>query len=313
MKTLTVICPVYNEEKVISVFYQELTRVLTTLTAKYASSILFVVDRCTDRTLEVLRSIAIEDSSVRVLALSSRFGHQHSLLAGIDHSDADVVIMLDSDLQHPPALLPQMLAAYEAGYDVVYTFREDTNEIAALKRLSSRLFYRLLNSISEIPINASAADFRLMSRRVVKVFQEQIRERNLFLRGLVGWVGFKSLGISFQVEQRRAGKTKYSLGRMIRFGIDGIVSFSKRPLQAAIIVGVAFALFGLLYAVITLVQFFYLKSLPSGWTTLTILISMFSGIQLVFLGIIGEYIGAIFDEVKHRPHYLVDEKINFRD
>jgi polyisoprenyl-phosphate glycosyltransferase len=313
MKTLTVICPVYNEEKVISVFYQELTRVLTTLTGKYATSILFVVDRCTDRTLEVLRSIAIEDSSVRVLALSSRFGHQHSLLAGIDHSDADVVIMLDSDLQHPPALLPQMLAAYEAGYDVVYTFREDTNEIAALKRLTSRLFYRLLNSISEIPINASAADFRLMSRRVVKVFQEQIRERNLFLRGLVGWVGFKSLGISFQVEQRRAGETKYSLGRMVRFGIDGIVSFSKRPLQAAIIVGVAFAMFGLLYAVITLVQFFYLSSLPSGWTTLTILISTFSGIQLVFLGIIGEYIGAIFDEVKHRPHYLVDEKINFRD
>jgi polyisoprenyl-phosphate glycosyltransferase len=313
MKTLTVICPVYNEEKVISAFYHELKTVLTTLTEQYTSSILFVVDRCTDRTLEVLRSIAKEDPSVRVLALSSRFGHQHSLLAGIDHSDADAVIMMDSDLQHPPALLPAMLEAYEAGYDVVYTFREDTNEIAALKRLSSKMFYRILNRISEVPINESAADFRLMSRRIVQIFQEHIRERNLFLRGLVGWVGFKSVGISFHVGQRRAGKTKYSLGRMVRFGIDGVVSFSKRPLQAAIIVGLGFAMFGLLYALITLVQYFYLSSWPSGWATLTILISTFSGIQLISLGIIGEYIGAIFDEVKRRPHYLVDEKINFRD
>ena len=313
MKTLTVICPVYNEEEVISAFYQELKEVLEKFRDQYVTSILFVVDRCTDGTLEILRSIATSDSSVRILALSSRFGHQRSLLAGIDHCDADVVIMMDSDLQHPPSLLLQMLAAFEAGYDVVYTFREDTDEIALLKRLSSKLFYRFLNTISQVPINESAADFRLMSRRVVEVFQKHIRERNLFLRGLVGWVGFKSVGLPFQVERRRAGKSKYSLGRMLRFGIDGIVSFSKRPLQAAIFVGVAFALFGLLFAMLTFVQYFYLASLPSGWTTLTILIATFSGIQLIFLGILGEYIGAIFDEVKSRPHYIVEEKINFHD
>lgn len=313
MKTLTVICPVYNEEEVISLFYRELKGVLDQLTGQYVPSILFVVDRCTDHTLEILRMIADEDPVVRILALSSRFGHQRSLLAGIDHCDADVMIMMDSDLQHPPALLPQMLAAFEAGYHIVHTVREDTDEIALLKRLSSKLFYRVLNTISQVPINESAADFRLLSRRVIEVFQKHIRERNLFLRGLVSWVGFKSVALPFQVRQRSAGKSKYSFSRMVRFGIDGIVSFSKRPLQAAIFVGVAFAAFGLLFALLTLTQYFYLASLPSGWTTLTILIATFSGIQLIFLGIIGEYIGAIFDEVKSRPHYIVEEKINFHD
>jgi polyisoprenyl-phosphate glycosyltransferase len=313
MKTLTVICPVYNEEEVISLFYRELKGVLEQLTTQYAPSILFVVDRCTDRTLEILRATADEDPDVRILALSSRFGHQRSLLAGIDHCDADIVIMMDSDLQHPPTLLPRMLAAFEAGYDIVHTVREDTDEIALLKRLSSKLFYRVLNTISQVPINESAADFRLLSRRVVEVFQKHIRERNLFLRGLVSWVGFKSVALSFQVGQRGAGKSKYSLSRMVRFGIDGIVSFSKRPLQAAIFVGVTFAMFGLLFALLTLIQYFYLSSLPSGWTTLAILISVFSGLHLIFLGIIGEYIGAIFDEVKSRPHYIIEEKINFHD
>jgi polyisoprenyl-phosphate glycosyltransferase len=311
MKTLTVICPVFNEEEVIALFYRELKGVLATLAGRYSSSVLFVVDRSTDRTLDVLRGIAAQDPSVRILALSARFGHQHSLLAGMDHCDADIVIMMDSDLQHPPAVLPQLLDAHEAGYDVVYTYREDTTEIALLKRLSSRLFYRFLNAISPVPISESAADFRLLSRRVVDVFQQQIRERNLFLRGLVGWVGFKSVGITFQVHQRRAGQSKYYMRRMIRFGIDGIVSFSKKPLQAAVVVGAFFALLGCSIALVTLVQYFYLSSLPSGWTTLTILIAMFSGIQLIFLGIIGEYIGAIFDEVKRRPHYLVEEAINF--
>jgi dolichol-phosphate mannosyltransferase len=261
--------------------------------------------------MDLLRDIAAQDQAVRVLALTARFGHQHALVAGMDHSDTDVVIMMDSDLQHPPEVLPQLLDAYETGYDIVYTYREDTNEIALIKRLTSRLFYRLLNAMSPMPISESAADFRLLSRRVVQVFQTQIRERNLFLRGLVGWVGFRSIGITFRVRQRRAGTSKYFVRRMVRFGIDGIVSFSKKPLQAATLVGLCFALFGGIVALVTLVQYFYLSSLPSGWTTLTILIAVFSGIQLIFLGIIGEYIGAIFDEVKRRPHYLVEEAINF--
>jgi polyisoprenyl-phosphate glycosyltransferase len=311
VKTLNVVCPVYNEEEVIELFYQELRKVLLGLNASYETKIIFVVDPGEDETLNILKRIAQTDSSVVIIALSARFGHQMSLLAGIDHCNSDAVIMMDSDLQHPPSLIPQMVQRFEEGYDIVYTLRQDSLEINFFKRTSSKLFYRLINFISDIPINENAADFRLISHRVVEVFQRQIRERNQFLRGLVGWVGFRSTAISFQVDRRRAGESKYSIRRMIRFGIDGVISFSKSPLQAAVLVGFVFALFGFLFALITLMQYFLYGSFPPGWTTLTILLSIFSGTQLVFMGIMGEYIGAIFDEVKGRPHYIVEEKINF--
>jgi glycosyltransferase involved in cell wall biosynthesis len=313
MRTLTVISPVYNEAEVIEHFYQVLSKELRGLADRYASRILFVVDRSSDDTLDILKRIAAADHSVGILALSSRFGHQMSLLAGIDHADADVVVMMDSDLQHSPALIPSLIERFEEGYDIVYTIREDERELGLLKRWGARLFYRLINSLSKVPINESAADFRLISRRVALVFQTQIRERNQFLRGLISWVGFRSVGVPFRVGTRAAGRSKYSLARLIRFGMQGIVSFSKRPLQAAIVVGFVFAAFGLINAVITFVEYFLYASLPSGWTTLTILISLFSGVQLIFLGIIGEYLGAIFDEVKARPHYIIEEQVNLGD
>jgi dolichol-phosphate mannosyltransferase len=313
MKTLTIISPVYNEAEVIESFYQALSKELNDLAKRYESRILFVLDRSNDGTLDILKRIATADGSVGILALSSRFGHQMSLLAGIDHADSDAVIMMDSDLQHSPSLIPTLLERFEQGYDIVHTIREDEQELGLLKRLSARLFYRLINSLSKVPINESAADFRLISRRVARVFQTQIRERNQFLRGLFSWVGFRSVGVPFRVGTRAAGTSKYSLARLLTFGMHGIVSFSKRPLQAATVVGFIFAGFGLINAVITFVQYFLYSSLPSGWTTLTILISVFSGVQLIFLGIIGEYLGAIFDEVKRRPHYIVEERINLGD
>jgi len=313
MKTVTVVCPVYNEEAVIGLFYREVRAVLTGLANRYQARLLFVVDRSQDATLDILKHLAESDPDVMILALSSRFGHQMSLLAGIDYGDADAVIMMDSDLQHPPDLIPVMLQAYEQGYDIVYTLRQDTPEISWFKRTSSKLFYRIINRISDVPINESAADFRLISRRVAALFRTQIRERNLFLRGMIGWIGFKSIAVPFAVRKRPAGKSKYSIRRMIRFGTDGVVSFSKSPLQAAIGVGLVLALFGFGFAFITLVQYFLDKSLPPGWATLIILLSIFSGIQLTFMGIIGMYIGAIFDEVKARPHYIIEEMINFQD
>jgi glycosyltransferase involved in cell wall biosynthesis len=313
MRTVTVICPVYNEEEVILEFYNELHAVLISIAESYDSKILFVVDRCTDATLRILKEIAAKDRSVKVLALASRFGHQMSLLAGIDYCSADAVIMMDSDLQHPPMLIPKMLAAFETGYDIVYTIRQDSPEIGFFKRNCSKWFYRFINRISKVPINESAADFRLISRRVAEVFQTQIREQNQFIRGLVSWIGFDATGILYCVGARRAGKSKYSLRRMIRFGLNGIISFSKRPLQAAILLGFAFAALGLLFIAVTFVQYFMHRSFPSGWATVVILIALFSGVQLIFLGILGEYIGAIFDEVKRRPHYIVHEKVNFDD
>lgn len=313
MKTLTVVCPVYNEEEVIEAFYTELKGVLLNLAESYQSKIIFVVDRSEDTTLDILKRIAQLDSSVMIIALSSRFGHQMSLLAGIDHCNSDIVIMMDSDLQHPPALIPTMLREFEQGYDIVYTLRQDTLEINLMKRASSKLFYRFINYIANVPINENAADFRLISRRVAELFQNQIRERNQFLRGLFSWVGFKSIAIPFEARGRSAGKSKYSVGRMMRFAADGIISFSKRPLQAAILVGLAFALLGFLLALITVIQYFLYSSLPPGWATLVITLSVFNGIQLIFMGIIGQYIGAIFDEVKGRPHYIIEEKINFSE
>jgi glycosyltransferase involved in cell wall biosynthesis len=313
MKTLSVISPVFNEEEVIEQFYNELKGVLITDVREYDSTILFVVDRSTDRTLEVLERLAATDPALKILALSSRFGHQMSLLAGIDVTRSDVIIMMDSDLQHPPTLIPELLRKFEEGYDIVYTIRQEGNDTGLLKQWTSRFFYRFINLVSQVPILESAADFRLISHRVARVFQEEIRERNQFLRGLFSWVGFRNTGVYFQSRSRAAGGSKYSVGRLLQFAAHGVVSFSKRPLQAAIYVGFLFAFFGFALALITIIQYFTNRSWPPGWTTLAILIPVFSGIQLIFLGVLGEYVGAIFDEVKNRPHYIVEKKVNFRE
>ena len=310
LPTLTVICPVYNEEEVLEIFHDSLSRVLNQVSARYTWNILFVMDKSTDRSLEILRTLSKKDGRVKALALSRRFGHQMSLVAGIDHSDSDIIIMMDSDLQHPPELIPQMLDAYEKGNDVVYTIRKDSQELSFLKRFTSRNFYRVMEWLSSVSLGSGEADFRLISRRVALVFKEKIRERNQFLRGLFKWVGYNSCGIEYVPGERAAGSSKYNWSRMLNFASAGIISFSKKPLQFAIIIGLIFALIGLISGVFTLVNFFINRNLPSGWATLSILISIFGGFQLFFLGIMGEYIGAIFDEVKRRPLYLIDEAIN---
>jgi len=312
MKTLTVISPVYNEAEVIEHFCGELKKELGKLKGRYKTHVLFVVDKGTDGTLDTLRRVCGKDKSVSVLALSSRFGHQMSLLAGIDHADSDAVVMMDCDLQHPPALIHEMVKEYEKGSAVVYAVRKDTDEIGWFKRAGSRLFYWFINKISDIPINENAADFRLISRPVLKVLKEQVRERNIFFRGIISWLGFKQTPVAFTVQKRYAGSTKYSLHNLLRLGKWGVLSFSKKPLQAAVFFGVLFALFAFVNAAVTFVQYFIYKSLPSGWTTIVILLSFLGGVQLIFLGIIGEYIGGIFDEVKGRPHYIVEEKLNLR-
>ena len=309
-KTLTVIAPVYNEEEVIADFYRELKAVLKTVSG-YRATMLFVVGRGNDRTMPILRELASSDSSLQVLYLSSRFGHQMQLLAGIDHADADAVVMLDSDLQHPPEVIPKLLAEFEKGNDVVYTVRTKTSDQSFFRKMASDIFYRFLNLVSDIPISGNSADFRLISRRVANLLRTEIRERNLFLRGIVPWLGFNQIAVPFTANPRKAGKSKYPLSKLITFGLAGVVSFSRKPLRVATLVGLLFALFGFLYALFTVIQFFFIKALPSGYATLVVLLSVLGGFQLVFLGVIGEYIGAIFDEVKRRPHYIVDEKINF--
>lgn len=310
-KALTVIAPVFNEEEVIGRFHDRLAKVLDGLSAHYDSTMLFVLDRSGDRTLEILRGIASRDARVRVIALSARFGHQMSLLAGIDHArDADIIVMMDGDLQHPPETIPEMLEAHAAGFDIVYTVRRDTEGAGLLRKTAGNAFYRLLTYLSRVPINENAADFRLISRRVADVMRQGIRERNMFLRGLFSWMGFNQRAVHFDAARREAGRSKYTLSRMMGLATAAILSFSTKPLQVGIFLGLTVAAVSVVLMVFTLVEWFIDDSIPSGWTTLAMLLLMFSGVQLIVMGILGAYIGGIYEEVKGRPHYIVDETIN---
>jgi len=309
MRKLSVICPVYKEEEVIAKFYKELKVTLVDV-QNYDHEILFVVDPSPDRTFEILSQIARDDKRVRVLQLSNRFGHQMALLAGMDHCSGDLAIMMDSDLQHPPALIPRLLEKYEQGFDVVYTIREHTEGIFFLRKYLGDMYYKMLNSMSDVDIRQNAADFRLISHRVLTVFRSGLRERNQFIRGLISWIGFRQVAVTFQASERAGGRTKYSLKRVIRFATDGVVSFSKKPLQISIYMGFIFAACGFFLGALTIVQYFMYSYLPSGWATTTVLISFFSGVQLLSVGLLGTYVGAIFDEVKGRPHYIIADVVN---
>lgn len=309
-RRLTVIAPAFNEEEVIGEFYARTKAVLDAIPG-YESRMLFVLDRSSDRTLEILKSIASKDPAVAVIALSSRFGHQMSLLAGIDHArDADVLVMMDSDLQHPPETIRDMLAAHEDGNDIVYTVRLDTAGASSLRKAAGNAFYRLLSYLSRVPIHENAADFRLVSRRVADVIRRDIRERNMFLRGLFSWVGFNQKAVEFNAAARAGGASKYTLARMLGLATAAILSFSTKPLQVGIVAGLTVAALSVLLMAFTLVEYFVDKSIPSGWTTLAMLILIFSSVQLFVMGILGAYIGGIYEEVKQRPHYIVDEAMN---
>lgn len=310
---LTVIAPVFNEEEVIGHFHTRLVEVLATL-PDVDAKVLYVVDRCTDNTLEVLRALVRRDPRTRVIALSSRFGHQMSLVAGIDNAlDSDAIIMMDSDLQHPPELIPELIDNFRRGFEVVFTVRRDTEAINPLRKLAGNLFYRLLAKISHAPMNANAADFRLISGRVAKILSTDFRERNMFLRGLFSWMGFRQTSVEYVARMRGGGYSKYSLSKMLQLATAGVLSFSTKPLQLGIFLGTIFSLLSFVMALWTLVEFFIDKSIPSGWTTLVLILLMFSGIQLVVLGIIGTYIGGIYEEVKDRPRYIIDEEISYNE
>lgn len=313
MLKLAVVTPVYNEELVIENFYRRTRHVLDSLNDVEAT-VIFVVDKCRDKTLEILRTLAAQDPAIVVLALSSRFGHQMSLLAGIEKAQAaDAIIMMDCDLQHPPELIPQLLANFAFGHDVVYTLRKDTEEAGWLRKALGNLFYRLLTLISDTPINANAADFRLISGRVAKILVNQFPEGNMFLRGLFSGIGFKQIGIEYVAEKRFAGESKYSFSKMLHLALAGILSSSTKPLQFGIFVGLSFSLLSFIFMVYAIVKYFIVQSLPSGFTTLIVMMLLLNGIQLIVLGTIGSYIGGIFMEVKGRPRYIVEEEITTRD
>jgi len=303
---LTVIAPVFNEAEVISMFNARLLEVLDKLN-NLDYSVLYVVDKSSDNTLDILKALASGNERIKILALSSRFGHQASLLAGIENSlNSDAIIMMDSDLQHPPELIPQLIDKFKKGYEVVYTIRITTENISGLRKKLGDIFYKFLSKIADFQVSPNAADFRLISNRVATVLIQQFPERKLFLRGLFSWMGFSTVGISYQAGKRMGGISKYSLKKMIELAVVAIISFSVKPLRLGIFLGLGSAASSFLLMIYLLCAYFLNDNTPSGWMTLIVLILLIGGIQLMVIGIVGAYVGGIYEEVKGRPRYLVD-------
>jgi glycosyltransferase involved in cell wall biosynthesis len=309
---ITVISPVYNEEEVIEVFHNRLKVVLSSIES-IEFRILYVVDPGGDQTKEILFDIANEDKNTAVIVMSARFGHQASLIAGIDYSlDADAIVMLDSDLQHPPEVIPLLIEKYLHGYDIVNTLRIGTESINPIRKIIGNLFYFFLKKISKNKIIENAADFRLISSKVAKIISNHFKERNLFLRGIFSLIGFNQAHIKFTADSRIYGKSKYSLNRIFKFAIDGIISSSTQPLKVGITFGLIFSIISFFLMLWFVIEYIINNKIPSGWTTLVTIQLFFSGLILIILGIVGIYIGTIVDEIKGRPRYLVSEFINIQ-
>lgn len=309
MKRIDIISPVYREEEGIPVFHRRMAEVLAPLETRYDLRFIYVVDPSNDGTERALEALAVQDARIQVLVMSRRFGHQLALVAGMDASAGDAVVMLDSDLQHPPELIFDFVREWEAGADVVQALRVDGAETAGWKRATSAWFYKTFMQVSTVEMKPGAADFRLLARRVVEVFRSNMTEHNPFLRGLVGWVGFNVRFVSFKPAARMVGRTKYRLSTLIDFAINGVCSFSKMPLRACIYVGAVVAIISVLIGIFDVVSQFWSGSVVPGWASLFFAVTFLGGLQLLFLGFLGEYVGLIFDEVKNRPRYIVARRL----
>jgi dolichol-phosphate mannosyltransferase len=301
---LSVVIPCYNEAANLAALYQRLSPVLKSLNLSY--EIIFVDDGSRDTTFDAIRTLHSEDKQVKGLSLSRNFGHQVALAAGLHHSSGNMVITMDGDLQHPPELIPEMINRCNQGFDIVNTKRLETEGAGFFKRNTSRMFYKLMNRLSDVELTEGGADFRLMNKKAVEAYTS-FNERDRFNRGLVTWMGFNQDVIEYNAEERFAGKTKYTFRKMLRFAIDGITSFSSRPLRLAAYTGILVSIAGLLYAVYALVRHFSGATIP-GWTSMLITVLLLGGVQLISLGVIGEYIARIFNEAKSRPLYFIKEK-----
>ena len=299
---LSVVVPVYNEEANIKKFYNSVKEVLNTL--PYDQEIIFVDDGSSDDSATMLSHIAEEDKNVKVLLLARNFGHQLALTCGLDYATGDAVITMDGDMQHPPELIPDLVRLWEEGHDVVRTIRDSTEDASWAKSFTSKYYYKLMNIMANVPIVEGGSDFRLMNRKALDTLL-RFREHGRFLRGIVGDIGYNQAEIHFVAPPRFAGKSKFSVRKMLHFALDGIAAFSKVPLRAAFYIGLFCGLLSLLMILHILYVHLFTDSAVSGWATLGVAIFFLGGVQLIGLGIIGEYVGRVFEEVKHRPLYWI--------
>ncbi|CAM3886165.1 glycosyltransferase [Flavobacterium branchiophilum] len=309
-KNITIVIPSYNEATNIPVMIDALHKVLEQL--PYLYKIVFVDDGSSDNSLSILENISKTDSKVFYIQLSRNFGHQNALKAGVDfvRNQSAAIITMDGDMQHPPELIANMLEKWEEHYDVVYTIREEDKDLSWFKNKTSKGFYSLINQLSEVKIEPGTADFRLMDRKVADVFSN-FSENELFIRGLISWVGFKQFAIHYKPNARFSGKSKYTIVKMIRFAMQGITSFSTRPLYLAVFLGVVLSAFAFLFFIIYVLYSVYFGHVISGWASLISTVVFFGGLNLIVLGIIGIYVGKMFIQSKNRPNYLIS-KSNFQ-
>jgi polyisoprenyl-phosphate glycosyltransferase len=310
--TLSFVIPIYNEEPIIAELDRRLRAFFAAVGPEIGQSweVVFVNDGSRDRSGELLRGLAAAEPRYKLLSFARNFGHQIAITAGVDRAEGDAVVVMDADLQDPPEVVGSMIARWREGYDVVYAVREKRHGETIFKRATAAVFYRLLRAmLGGISIPADAGDFRLMSRPVVLTLRA-LREHHRFVRGLVAWVGFKQIAVKYDRPARFAGDTKYPFRKMLRFAIDGITSFSIVPLRMATWLGVVAGLFGVVAAVWAVYVKLFLQGVVPGWTTITILVALGSSAQLLMTGILGEYVGRIYEEVKRRPLYVVGEEIN---
>jgi dolichol-phosphate mannosyltransferase len=298
---LSIVVPCFNEECCVDEMARRLHEALDTLDCEWEA--VFVDDGSTDSTAQCLADLAARDSHFGFVSFSRNFGHQMALLAGMSRARGDAVISLDGDLQHPPELIPTLVAHWREGYDVVFTVREG-NEGHALKELVSAGFYRVLRRLTGVDIPTGGADFRLLDRVVADALLA-CEERFVFVRGLVPWLGFRRKAVPYTARERYAGSTKYVFARMLRFALDGVFSFSIVPLRMISILGSVTVALGVIFGFYSIGVHFFTDSTVSGWTSLVVLVLVFSGTQLLSLGILSEYVGRIYEEVKQRPRYIV--------
>ena len=303
---LCIVTPCYNEAETIDLFYQTIKPVLNGL-PNLDHQIIFIDDGSSDGSLKLLNQLAQRDPCVRVYALSRNFGHQIALTAGLDVVQSDAVIMMDLDLQHPPALIPEMTNLWRQGNDIVSAIRTHTTDATWWKRIASDGFYRLVNLLSDTQMISGAADFCLLSRPAYEALR-QFPERHRFLRGMVSWIGFQRAFVRYAAPRRAAGHTKYTFARMFKLAVNATLSFSSAPVRLAVKFGLATIFISLLYLVYILICLFTNKELVPGWTSIIFLTTFLGGVQLAFIGLLGEYIARIFEEVKRRPLYVLKQK-----
>ncbi len=308
---LSVIVPMYNEEAVIPETYKRLKNVLDGMNESY--EIIFINDGSRDKTREMLLEICEKDFNTKLIDFARNFGHQISITAGMDYAAGECMVIIDGDLQDPPELIPDMVKLWRNGYDVVYGKRKARKGETFFKKFTAKAFYRILRSLTDINIPVDTGDFRLIDRRVSEALK-QLPERSRYVRGLMSWVGFKQTAIEFERNERFAGETKYPLKKMLKLAMDGIMSFSYKPLKLSSWVGSILSLFSFLYLIVVLLQkLFFPHTAQSGWASLIAVSLFFNGITLLMLGIIGEYVGRIYDEAKGRPLYIISELKNMED